>query len=118
MINVMSKGDDKAMACGNGRYLDESHAVADDEFTQERNVKFQCGYARKFWRLPLHQEVSNFFKHIKADANHHLIARSYRDSRSRLCSFVNKNFVARAVKQKQASINRHSLTTKRNEVVS
>ena len=52
MINVMSKGDDKAMVCGNGRYLDESEAVADDEFTEKRNVKVQCRYAGEFCWLP------------------------------------------------------------------
>ena len=81
-------------------------------------MQFQRGYARKFCRLSLRQEIADFFEQIKAEANHHLIARSYRDSRSRLCSFVNKNFVARAVKQKAASINRHSLAAKRNEIVS
>ena len=53
MINVMSKGNNKAIACRNRRYLDESHAMADDEFTEKRNVKFQCGYAGKLCWLPL-----------------------------------------------------------------
>src|SRR2546430_8001626 len=30
MINIMSKGNNKLMACGNWRYLDESHAMAYD----------------------------------------------------------------------------------------
>ena len=81
-------------------------------------MQVQRGYARKFCRLSLRQEVSDFLEQIKAKANHHLIVRSYRDSRSRLCSFVNNNFVARAVKQKAAPIDRHSLAAKRKEIVS
>jgi hypothetical protein len=68
--------------------------------------------------LSLRQEVSDFLEQIKAKANHHLIVRSYRDSRSRFCSFVNNNFVARAVKQKAAPMDRHSLATKRKEILS
>jgi hypothetical protein len=68
--------------------------------------------------LSLRQEVSDFLEQIKAKANHHLILRSYRDNRSRLCSFVNNNFVPRAVKQKAAPIDRHSIAAKRKEIVS
>ena len=118
VINVMGEAHNKVMFCRSRQNLDQRYSAANDQLTEQRKVEVQRGYARKFCRLPLRQEVSDFFEQIKADANHHLIARSYRDNRSRLCSFVNKNFVARAVEQKTASINRHSLAAKRNEIVS
>ena len=107
----------KRCSAGVGRISTRGTPAAHDQLTEQRNVQVQCGYARKFCRLAPCQEVSDFFEQIKADPNHHLIARSHRDSRSRFCSFVNKNFAARAVEQKAASINRHSLAAKRNEIV-
>jgi len=118
VIDVMSEAHDKAMSCRERKYLDEGHALANDQLAEQRDVEFQRGYARKFRWLSLCQEVADFCEEIEAHTNRHLSVRSYRDSSRRVCSFVNEDFVAWAVEEKAASINRHSLVSKRNEMVS
>ena len=62
--------------------------------------------------------MEDFLKQIEAEADHRSTARGRRDCGGRVCSRVKEDFVALAVEQKAISINRHSLTAKRNEIVS
>jgi len=118
VVDVMSKTRYKATRCRHWKYLDQGDSLTNDKLAEQRDVQVQRGYTRKFCRLAPRKEVTDFFEQIKAEANHHLIASSNRDSRSGLCSFVNNNFVTRAVKQKAAPINRHSRPAKRKEIMS
>ena len=60
----------------------------------------------------------DFFKQIKAEADHSLSAGGCRDCGRRVCSIVKEDFVAMVVKKEAVSINRHALTTKRNDIES
>jgi hypothetical protein len=66
VIDVMSEAHYKAISCGDRKYLDESHSLANHQFAEQRDVEFQRGYAREFCWLPLRQEVADFFKEIEA----------------------------------------------------
>ena len=118
VVHVMSEAHYKAISCGDRKDLDQAHSLANDQLAKQRDVEIQRGYVREFCWLSLRQEVADFFEQIEPEANHYLSVRSYRDSSSRVCSFVNENCVAWAVEEKAVSVNRHSFAAKRNEMVS
>src|SRR5205823_12460488 len=66
------------------------------------------------FRSSQRKEVVDFFKEIEAQADDRLSARSHRNASSRLCSFVREDFVACAIEEKAASINRQSLAAEAN----
>ena len=114
----MSEADDKAMARRDWKYLDKGYPVANNQITEKRDVEFQGGYTCEFSRLSQRKEVTDFLKEIEAQADDSLGARSDRNGGSRLCSFVSEDFVACAIEEETASINRKSLAPEADGIVS
>src|SRR4029453_17458020 len=89
MIHIMGEARHKAISCRDSKYLKKRQSLANDQVAEQRDVKVQRGHPREFCWLSLRQEGVASRDRIQAETNHGLSARSYR-----VCSFVNKDFVA------------------------
>src|SRR4029453_14799007 len=89
MIHIMGEARHKAISCRDSKYLKQRQSLANDQVAEQRDVKVQRGHPRDFCWLSLRQKWVDFRETIEAETNRDLSARSYR-----VCSFVNKDFVA------------------------